>query len=74
MPKHPFFGSTGRFPQGKIHPSDEGELRFGVTHRSGNVILEFGKPIEWLGLPPAMARELASVLILHAGKVEKETR
>ncbi len=48
----PKFGATKRFPEGKINNSDEGELVIGVTHDSAHVIVNFGKPIVWLGFGP----------------------
>lgn len=68
-------GATGRFPDGKIHPGDEGELRFGVVKDGhGNVHLNFGKDVSWLSMPPATAIQLARALLKHAGakKVEIE--
>jgi hypothetical protein len=63
------FGATGQFPQGKVQDSDEGELRMGVAYDklNGIVRVEFGKPVAWLGLPPPEARQLAELLMLHAG-------
>jgi len=63
-------GPTGEFPEGKLHPSDEGELRFAVGRKSGNVILDFGKPVAWIGMPPAIARQMAASLIQQAQAVE----
>ncbi len=60
------FGATGRFPRGKLHDSDEGELRIGVTVKSGTVIVAFGKEVSWLGLTPQIARDLAEALIARA--------
>ena len=65
------FGATGRFPEGKIDPSDEGELRFGIAHRDGQVIVQFGKPVAWFALGPAQARELAALLQEHADSAAK---
>lgn len=59
-------GPTGQFPRGKIHDSDEGETRIAVGHKEGNVILDFGKPVVWLGFPPAQALELARTIQQHA--------
>jgi len=77
MPHHsdvPFdLGATGRFPEGKIHDSDEGEIRFAVGSKDGNVIIEFGKPVAWLGLPPDLARELAVLLTKHADALDHAT-
>ena len=60
------FGSTGKFPDGKLVPSDEGEIAFGVTHKNGKVIMNFGKPVTWVGYGPAQATELAGLLRKHA--------
>lgn len=69
----PKFGATGKFPQGKVHASDEGELQFGIAtdREHGVVVLNFGKPVAWLGLPPAIARQLAQALLEHASELEQ---
>jgi len=59
-------GPTGRFPRGRIHDSDEGELSMAVGHDQGNVILTFGKPIAWIGIPPEQALQLAKTIQQHA--------
>lgn len=55
-------GATGKFTDGALTPDDEGALRFAVTAQGGKVILAFGKQIEWIGMPPRIARELADAL------------
>ena len=65
------FGATGRFPRGKLHESDEGELRIGVTVNQGTVIVAFGTPVTWLGLTPQIARDLAQVLIERADEASR---
>ncbi len=62
-------GPTGRHPQGKLNEDDEGELRFAVGHDNGNVILDFGKPVVWVGLPPDTADDIADMLKKHAQAV-----
>lgn len=59
-------GATGRFPQGKVAPHDEGELRLGVANDKGKVFVDFGKPIRSLGMDPEQANELADLLKRHA--------
>lgn len=59
-------GPTKQFPRGKIHQSDEGGIQISVGHNEGNVILQFGKPIAWLGFPPEQALELARTIQQHA--------
>lgn len=66
-------GATGQFPEGKLNKDDEGEIRFVVGHSpEGQVILDFGKEVKWLGMPPEGARQLAAILLLHADEVEKK--
>ena len=60
------FGATGKFPEGKLVPSDEGEIAFGITHKNGKVVMSFGKPVAWVGFGPAQATELAGILRKHA--------
>ena len=55
-------GETGRFTHGALTPDDAGELRYAVTASGGKVILAFGTPVEWIGMPPRMARQLADAL------------
>ena len=61
-------GATGRFPEGKITPDDEGELRFAVSQLSdGQIHIDFGKPVAWLTLPREVAIEFAMTLLKNAG-------
>jgi hypothetical protein len=63
-------GPTGRFPQGKLRPEDEGELRIGIVVDVANrqVAINFGTPVEWLSMNPETAREVASALVLAANR------
>jgi len=38
-----------KYPDGKIHQSDEGVLRMAVLIKDGKVIVDFGKDLSWLG-------------------------
>lgn len=67
----PVLGATGQFPDGKMSPEDEGELKFGIAHDQDNVIIDFGKPVEWFALPPETARQLAAALLHHAGQIRE---
>lgn len=55
-------GPTGRFPEGKLNPDDEGEIAIGVAYVEGKVVFDFGKPIRSLGLTPKQAFEIAGLL------------
>ncbi len=65
----PGLGATGEYPEGKLNEDDEGELRLAVGHNEGNVILDFGKPVVWVGLPPDTADAIADMLRKHAQAV-----
>lgn len=61
-----FRGALGTFPAGRLGPSDEGAIQFGVTAKDGKVVLDFGVPVAWIGLDPQQAADLASSMIRHA--------
>lgn len=62
-------GPTRQFPDGKIHETDEGEIRLAVTHHEGNVVINFGTPVAWLGFPKEQALQLALVIAKHASEL-----
>jgi hypothetical protein len=61
-------GATGQFPRGKMNTDDEGELQFAVGSDPDKhkVIINFGKPVAWIGISPADAEQIAQSLIKHA--------
>jgi hypothetical protein len=61
-------GPTGRFPEGKLTPQDEGELKFFVGVKHGKVVIQFGSPVSWVGMPPEKAMELAQLLVFSAAQ------
>lgn len=65
-------GATGKFPQGKLNPEDQGELRFGVAsdEATNRVIVNLGQPVIWFAMDPGLARELAKVLVIHADALD----
>jgi hypothetical protein len=69
-------GPTGKFPQGKVHATDEGELKFALAadHEHRVVLIDFGKPVVWMGLPPEDAVKLGLALIERAGELEDGRR
>ena len=73
MSKQPKLGPTGRFPDGKATPKDEGEIKLSIGRTSdGNVILDFGIKVAWVGMMPQQARELAEQLLQSAKLAEDE--
>lgn len=61
-------GATGNFPDGKVTPGDEGEIRFNVVadDKQHLVFVDFGKPVHLLGMTPEQAVDLAGLLIERA--------
>lgn len=68
-----FAGATGEHPQGKIDGHDEGEFQFRIGSKDGKVILDFGSPVQWLGMPAQQASDLASKLLRQARRTARET-
>lgn len=56
-------GATGNYPDGKMSEDDEGELKFAVLSRNNNVMIIFGKPVEWLDMNKDKAKELVKCLM-----------
>lgn len=65
------FGATGGFPNGKLNDVDQGEIRFGVGSRNGDVIVNFGTPVSWFACTPTHARDLALILLRAADRSEQ---
>jgi hypothetical protein len=61
-----FRGALGKHPEGRLGTDDEGALQFAVTEKDDNVIIDFGTPVVWLGLPPQLAADLAALLLQRA--------
>lgn len=64
-------GATGRFPEGRKNADDEGELQFRIGHDQDDVVIEFGKPVTWFGMPPATARQFAALILKHANEIRE---
>jgi len=59
-------GRTGKFQDGKIDNTDDGELNIEISTRNGNVKMNFGKKITWLAMSPEDTLEFATILMRHA--------
>jgi hypothetical protein len=58
----PKLGPTGKFPNGKLSPDDEGEICFSVGAHNGHVIINFGHPVVWTAFPPDDALKFADAI------------
>jgi len=65
-------GATGRYPEGKLGKHDEGEIAFAVAADPKNkkVLIDFGKPVAFLGMNPEQAVALGEMLIAKAGELK----
>lgn len=66
MPK---FGPTGTFPRGKFDADDEGALVIGIATRDKTVVINFGSPVAWIGMPKENAIAFAKTILEHAEKL-----
>ena len=57
-------GATGKFPRGKINRLDEGEIKFAIAadHATQTELLNFGKPVVWMGMTGEEAIDLGNIL------------
>lgn len=66
-------GATGKFPEGRLGPHDEGELKAALCIEGGKVVLRLGKPVAWLAMTAEQAEGLSALLLKWAKKA-KEAR
>lgn len=64
-------GATGEFPEGQLAPHDEGEIKMAVTSHDGKVVINFGKPVAFLGMTPDQAIYFAGLIKQHAEKLKR---
>jgi hypothetical protein len=67
-----FRGSLGNFPEGKLTKTDEGAIQFAVGEKDGKIVLDFGTPVNWVGMSPQQAADLASLLLKRAREVGRK--
>ena len=65
MPNGDEIGPTGRFPRGKLCPEDKGELAVGlaIDEEKGIIVMQFGAPMDWIGMRPDEATVFADTLL-----------
>lgn len=59
---------------GRLGATDDGDLAFAVGPHPEHelVVIDFGKPVEFVSMPPQQAVELAQALIKHARAIATE--
>jgi hypothetical protein len=65
-------GPTGDFPQGKLNPLDRGGIQcaIGLDPTGQRVMIEFGTPVDWIGLDKKSALAFAASITKHAENIE----
>jgi hypothetical protein len=58
--------------EGRPDGKDDGPVNIQVAHNENVVIIQFGGPVSWVGMPPDNARSLARFLFEHALMVEQQ--
>ncbi len=64
-----FRGSLGDFPEGQLTKMDEGAIQFAIGEKDGKVVIDFGKPVVWIGFDRAQALEISDTLRKHAERL-----
>ena len=59
------------YPRGKLNENDEGQTALHIGIRDSTVIIEFQKPMLWLGLGKQEALGLAKLLTELADKIQE---
>jgi hypothetical protein len=62
-----------QYPRGKLNDSDEGELQMKIGVCDRTVILDFGKPVVWLGLDYHTAMNLAANIMKRATEIKPKS-
>lgn len=62
-------GATGDHPRGKLNADDEGGLALGLAVQDRTVILNFGKPVAWIGMGKDDAMALGLAIIAKAESI-----
>lgn len=62
-----------KYPKGKLNNHDEGALAVKCFIAKERVVLDFGKPIKWLGFGIQEAIEFGEGIIKKAKELEEQT-
>ncbi len=65
--------TDAQFPRGKIDPSDEGVLHIAVFEHQGEIVIDFGKMISWVGMAPEQAENFGQMIIDRAKAIRSGT-
>lgn len=51
-----------KYPDGKLHAGDEGELKVAMYIKKNRLIIDFGKDLSWLAFDKASLQSLITAL------------
>ncbi len=62
------------YSEGRMNEDDDGDIAFAIAadKKRGIVVLDFGKNVSWVGLPPQKVVELCGLLMKKAREVSTE--
>lgn len=71
MPHNPMLSEMmkklmGEYPDGKLNANDAGAVAMAIGVERGKVVLQFPKPVAWVGFTPDEAISLAELLVKRA--------
>lgn len=61
-------GATGNFPDGKLIEKDDGEIAVAFAVYQGRLIMNFGKPVAWIGFT---RKEVENMITLLTAKLNE---
>jgi len=62
-------GATGKYPNGKLGPNDQGELRAAMAVVDDKIVIDFGTPITWTAMTAEQALQFAGALTKKANEI-----
>lgn len=62
-------GPTGKFPEGKLHDHDKGELVTSLYTEKGKIVMDFGTKLKWVAMTPEQAIGLSGILLKKANEI-----
>lgn len=58
-----------QYPQGKLNDTDQGALVMKIYEEKGEIVIDFGKDLSWIGFSKEKARALGELLIAKSKKL-----
>lgn len=62
--------SDEQYPRGKLVDGDEGVLSIRVFPYEGEIVIDFGKMISWVGMAPEQAEQFGQMIIDRAREMK----